>query len=114
MFTRPDGTPISSSTVNRSFGPLYHAGGIRRIRFHDLRHSCGTLLLEQGVDLATIKDLLGHSQIHITADMYAHVRFRLQRDEARYLRFSAGRDRTARLVTATVTATQAHRQPARS
>lgn len=80
VFTRPDGTPITPSTVNRHFGRLCDAAGIRRIRFHDLRHSCATLLLEQGVDLATIKDLLGHSQIHITADVYAHVRPRLQRD----------------------------------
>lgn len=80
VFTRPDGTPIVASTVNRHFGKLCDTARIRRIRFHDLRHSCATLLLEQGVDLATIKDLLGHSQIHITADVYAHVRPRLQRD----------------------------------
>jgi integrase len=53
--------------------------GIRRIRFHDLRHTCATLLLEQGVELITIKELLGHARISTTADIYAHVRPRLQR-----------------------------------
>lgn len=49
--------------------------GFRRIRFHDLRHSTATLLLEQGVDLVVIKELLGHAHIGV----YAHVRLRLQR-----------------------------------
>lgn len=49
-------------------------------RFHDLRHTCATLLLEQGVQLVTIKELLGHANIGITAQLYAHVRPRLQHD----------------------------------
>ncbi len=58
---------------------LRHAK-LRRIRFHDLRHSAATLLLEQGVELVVIKELLGHAHIGITATVYAHVRLRLQRD----------------------------------
>ncbi len=54
--------------------------GLRRIRFHDLRHSTATLLLEQGVELVVIKELLGHAHIGVTATVYAHVRLRLQRD----------------------------------
>ncbi len=54
--------------------------GLRRIRFHDLRHSTATLLLEQGVELVVIKELLGHAHIGVTATFYAHVRLRLQRD----------------------------------
>ncbi|MGR6968199.1 tyrosine-type recombinase/integrase [Streptomyces cynarae] len=54
--------------------------GTRRVRFHDLRHTCATLLLEQGVQLVTIKELLGHANIGITAQVYAHVRLRLQHD----------------------------------
>ncbi|MFG2296293.1 tyrosine-type recombinase/integrase [Streptomyces sp. NPDC048603] len=59
--------------------PLRKAG-LRRIRFHDLRHSTEALLLEQGVELVVIKELLGHAHIGITATVYAHVRLRLQRD----------------------------------
>ncbi|GAB3279685.1 site-specific integrase [Actinocorallia lasiicapitis] len=79
VFTRPDGRPLDGSSVHRLFGELCAIAGVRRVRFHDLRHSCATLLLEQGVDLVTIKELLGHSQIHVTANVYAHVRPRLQR-----------------------------------
>ncbi|MDW4911458.1 tyrosine-type recombinase/integrase, partial [Streptomyces sp. ADMS] len=48
-------------------------------RTHDLRHSTATLLLEQGVELVVIKELLGHAHIGVTAGVYAHVRLRLQR-----------------------------------
>lgn len=44
-----------------------------------LRHSAASLLLERGIELIVVKDLLGHAQINTTADIYAHVRLRLQR-----------------------------------
>jgi integrase len=53
---------------------------LRRIRFHDLRHSTATLLLEQGIELVVIKELLGRAHIGVTATVYAHFRLRLQRD----------------------------------
>ncbi|MGW3086716.1 tyrosine-type recombinase/integrase [Streptomyces sp. NPDC001108] len=80
VFTRPDGAPIEGSTLTRHFNTLLRQAGLRRIRFHDLRHSTATLLLEQGVELVVIKELLGHAHIGVTATVYAHVRLRLQRD----------------------------------
>ena len=62
------------------FHTLLRKAGLRRIRFHDLRHSTAPLLLEQGVELVAIKELLGHAHIGVTATVYAHVRLRLQRD----------------------------------
>lgn len=58
--------------TKRLLGQLHH-------RFHDLRHSAATLLLEQGVELVVIKELLGHAHFGVTATVYAHVRLRLQR-----------------------------------
>jgi integrase len=79
VFTRPDGHPIEPATLTRHFNVLLHDAHLRPIRFHDLRHSTATLLLEQGVELVVIKELLGHAHIGVTATVYAHVRLRLQR-----------------------------------
>ncbi|GLW72106.1 hypothetical protein Kpho02_44050 [Kitasatospora phosalacinea] len=80
VFTRPDGHPIEPATLTRHFNALLRRARLRQIRFHDLRHSTATLLLEQGVELVVIKELLGHAHIGVTATVYAHVRLRLQRD----------------------------------
>ncbi|MFJ3302163.1 tyrosine-type recombinase/integrase [Streptomyces sp. NPDC086549] len=79
VFTRPDGHPIEPATLTRHFNALLRDARLRPIRFHDLRHSTATLLLEQGVELVVIKELLGHAHIGVTATVYAHVRLRLQR-----------------------------------
>jgi integrase len=79
VFTRPTGGPLDPAYVHRVHQILCELADIRKIRFHDLRHSAATLLLEQGVELIVVKDLLGHAQINTTADIYAHVRLRLQR-----------------------------------
>ncbi len=47
--------------------------GLRRIRFHDLRHTFATLLLQNGESLAYVKDQLGHSSIRMTVDTYGHL-----------------------------------------
>jgi len=46
---------------------------VPRIRFHDLRHSTATLLLQAGVDLKTVSAILGHSQLSVTSDYYVHI-----------------------------------------
>ncbi|MEV7342318.1 site-specific integrase [Streptomyces sp. NPDC093544] len=80
VFTRLNDAPIEGATLTRHFNTLLRRATLRRIRFHDLRHSAATLLLGQGVELVVIKELLGHAHIDVTATVYAHVRLRLQRD----------------------------------
>jgi integrase len=55
------------------FDELMRLAGVRRILFHDLRHTCASLLLAQGVPPRVVMDVLGHSQLSITTDLYSHV-----------------------------------------
>ena len=68
------GTPISVHNLhNRSWKPLPKKAGLPHKRFHDLRHTCATLLLTKGVHPKVVQELLGHSSISITLDTYSHV-----------------------------------------
>jgi integrase len=91
VFTTSTGRPLDPTNLTRRFRRLLHSAGLRAIRFHDLRHSTATLLLEQGVDLVVIKELLGHAHIGVTAGVYAHVRLRLQRQAIDTLGEALGR-----------------------
>ncbi|RWZ77605.1 hypothetical protein EQK42_02095 [Streptomyces albidoflavus] len=70
--------PIGPTNLARAFTALLRRAGLRRIRFHDFRHSTETPPLERGVDLVVIKEPLDHAHIGVTATVYAHVRLRLQ------------------------------------
>ena len=61
------------------FYPLLAKAGIRRERFHDLRHSTATLLFACGIHPKVVSEILGHSAIHITLDLYTHVNEGMQR-----------------------------------
>jgi integrase len=73
VFTTHTGAPIHPRTVSRVFHQLCTQAGVPQIRYHDLRHSCATLLLVAGFDLKTVNAIFGHSQISVTADYYGHV-----------------------------------------
>jgi integrase len=74
LFTTPRGSQLESANMrNRMFYRLLDTAGLRRVRFHDLRHSFATLLIEQGESLVYVKDQLGHSSIQITVDTYGHL-----------------------------------------
>jgi integrase len=80
VFTSAAGTPVDPRNFNRSFTLACHKADVRRIRVHDTRHTCASLLRSLGVDLSVIKDILRHSQISITADVYIHVTTEQQRE----------------------------------
>lgn len=83
VFTTEIGTPLDPSNVrNRSFWPLLEKAGLSRVRFHDLRHTCATLLLAQGVHPKLVQELLGHNQISVTLDTYSHVIPAMMRETA--------------------------------
>jgi integrase len=74
VFATTTGTPLNPSNLtNRSFKPLLKRVGLPDIRFHDLRHTCATLLLSKGVHPKLVQELLGHATIAITLDTYSHV-----------------------------------------
>ena len=82
VFTTPIGTPIGTHSLHRMFKAILRNAGLPDIRYHDLRHTATTLLLAQGVDARTIMETLGHSQIGVTLNTYAHVVPALRRDAA--------------------------------
>lgn len=87
VFTTGIGTPIEPRNVNRHFVGLLDRAGLRRIRFHNLRHSCATLLYEQGVEIDKIQDILGHSSSTITKLIYVEVTKQSQRTTADKLNY---------------------------
>jgi integrase len=82
IFTNSIGRPLDPSAVVRDFHQLLEAAGLPRVPFHGLRHSTATALLGAGVPLRVVSDLLGHSGIGITADVYGHVERALRREAA--------------------------------
>jgi integrase len=74
VFASEVGTLINPSNLRkRSFAPLLKWAGLSPIRFHDLRHTCATLLFSKGIHPKYVQELLGHSSIAITLDTYSHV-----------------------------------------
>jgi len=73
VFTNGIGTALEPSNVLQRFKALSRRAGVPEQKFHALRHGAATLMLAQGVPLKVAADILGHSQLATTADLYAHV-----------------------------------------
>ena len=81
-FTTSIGTPMDARGLIRKFHALLKKAGLPRSRFHDLRHSCASLLLAKHVPARVVMELLGHSQISLTLDTYSHVMPAMLREAA--------------------------------
>jgi len=82
VFTTSIGTPMDGPTVTHRFEALLKKVSLPNMRFYDLRHPCGTLLLAQGVHPRVVLEILGHSRISITMNLYSHVIPAMQQEVA--------------------------------
>jgi integrase len=73
VFTSSVGTPIDPRNLYREFQTICDKAGLGRWHPHELRHSAASLMLAQGVKLQVVSEVLGHSSIRMTADVYGHV-----------------------------------------
>jgi integrase len=80
IFDRGDGHPLAQQTASNQHRALCTRAGVPVIRQHDLRHVAATLLIELGVPLKVVSDMLGHASVATTADIYGHPGIEIQRD----------------------------------
>jgi len=73
VFTRSDGRPVEPANASRLFHIALKAAGIKRVRLHDLRHTAASLHLARGENPKVVQEMLGHSTIAVTMDIYSHV-----------------------------------------
>jgi integrase len=82
VFATEAGRPITASGLRRVFEPLLKRADLPRMRFHDLRHTSATLLLGRGVHPKVVSEMLGHTRISTTLDLYSHVSMTMQQQAA--------------------------------
>lgn len=82
IFTSSNGNPHWAANIYHHFKRTIKEFGLPEIRFHDLRHTHATLLLQAGVNPKVVQERLGHSQISLTLDTYSHVVPSVQKDAA--------------------------------
>ena len=82
VFTGDRGAPISQSAVRRHFKSIAERIGLPDLRFHDLRHSFAVASLQNGDDVKTVQENLGHHPASFTLDVYGHVTDKMRQDSA--------------------------------
>jgi integrase len=82
VFTSKVGTPLDERKVLRRFQSLLATAGLPRLRLHDLRHSALAILIAQGVHPKAISELLGHSSVAFTMQIYGHLMKETKRETA--------------------------------
>lgn len=82
VFCTAFGTPLDRGRIHLNWIPALKKAGLPRIRLHDLRHTAATLMLQEGVHPKVVQEMLGHSSISVTLDIYSHVAPTLHREAA--------------------------------
>ena len=92
VFTTRTGQPIEPRNFSRSFTRATRTAGLRQVRLHDARHGCASLLAAAGVPPRVVMEILGHSQIAVTMNVYAHVTQEAQREALHHMDRLLGRE----------------------
>lgn len=82
VFHNSVGKPLDPGNVVKQFHKALERAGLPKIRFHEMRHTCASLLLTQGVPMKVVQEILGHSDYYLTANTYSHVVPELKREAA--------------------------------
>jgi integrase len=82
IFSTPHGKPIEPRNLLRIFKKLLKEASLPEIRFHDLRHTAASLMLQEGIHPKIVQERLGHSRISLTLDIYSHVLPAMQQEAA--------------------------------
>ena len=85
IFPSKVGTPLHPSNMRIDFNRVLEAAGIPRIRFHDLRHTAASLMLNHGVPVIVVSKILGHAKPSTTLDIYGHLIHEMQGEAARVM-----------------------------
>jgi integrase len=85
VFARPDGRPLAVTTTWKRWRALLLRAKVPAMPFHRARHSAATLLLSRGVHPKIVSEMLGHSTVAITLDVYSHVTPAMHREAARIM-----------------------------
>nr|WP_241251344.1 site-specific integrase [Candidatus Protofrankia californiensis] len=94
VFATTIGSPVEHRNDIRAFKALCAKAGLRPVRLHDLRHTAASLLLAQGQHPRVVMEVLGHSQISVTMNVYSHVMPSLLHDAADAMSQALWRDGT--------------------
>lgn len=82
---QPNGKPYMPDSMSQKWRRFLDRNDVKAIRFHDLRHSCATAMVEKGVSAVTVKDRLGHADIQTTLKYYTHNTKSMDSDAAKKL-----------------------------
>jgi integrase len=103
VFPNEAGKPLDRhNLLTRVLWPALTRAGLRRIRWHDLRHSYAATLISRGENIKFVQKQLGHSSIQITLDIYGHLLPETEKDAAQRIETAFGEERAERLLSRAV------------